>query len=73
LTGILLYRLDTIRLEAEEPAMHAQIRDYLSDDVWLGCVIRPNGDSNSDMLMDTKHIRRARAAFERLWSAGLAV
>ena len=37
LAGLLLYRLDTIKLEAEEPALHAQIRDYLCDDVlaWL--------------------------------------
>jgi transcriptional regulator with XRE-family HTH domain len=73
LTGILLYRLDTIKLEAQEPALHAQIRDYLSDDVWLGCVTRTNNDSNSDMLMDPEHVRRARSAFERMWSSGLAV
>lgn len=73
LTGMLLYRLDTIKLEAEEPALHAQIRDYLSDDVWLGFVIRTNNDSNSDMLMDPEYVSRARGAFERIWSSGLAV
>ena len=61
LAGLLLYRLDTIRLEAEEPALHAQIRDYLSNDVWLGFVIRTNNDSNSDMLMDPEYVSRARA------------
>ena len=60
LAGLLLYRLDTIKLEAEEPALHAQIRDYLSDDVWLGFVIRTNNDSNSDMLMDPEYVSRAR-------------
>src|ERR1019366_8214851 len=73
LTGILLYRLDIIRLAAEESALHAQIRDYLSDDVWLGCVIRTNNDSNSDMLMNPDYVRRARSAFERMWSSGAAV
>jgi len=73
LTGILLYRLDTIRLAAEDSALYAQIQDYLSDDVWLGCVIRPNNDSNSDMLMDAAHARRARNAFNVMWSSGLAV
>jgi hypothetical protein len=73
LTGILLYQLDTIRLETEEPALHAQIHDYLSDDDWLGCVIRPNNDSNSDMLMDPAHAHRARDAFNVMWSSGLAV
>lgn len=72
LAGLLLYRLDTIRLEAEEPALHAQIRDYLSDDAWLGFVIRTNNDSNSDMLMDPEYASRARGAFERMWSSGLA-
>jgi transcriptional regulator with XRE-family HTH domain len=72
-TGVMLYQLDTARLEAEEPALHAQIRDYLSDDNWLGCVIRPNNDSNSDMLMDPLHARRARRAFNLMWSSGNAV
>jgi transcriptional regulator with XRE-family HTH domain len=73
LTGLLLYKLDTIKLEAEEPALHAQICDYLSDNVWLGFVIRTNSDSNSDMILDPEHISRARDAFERMWSSGLAI
>jgi transcriptional regulator with XRE-family HTH domain len=73
LTGILLYRLDIVRLEAGEPALYAQICDYLSDDDWLGCVIRPNSDSNSDMLMDPEHVRRAMVAFNLMWSSGIAV
>ena len=73
LTGLLLYRLDTIKLEAEEPALHAQIRDYLNDDVWLGFVTRTNNDSNSDMFMDPEHVGRARDAFERMWSPGLVI
>lgn len=72
-TSVVLYELDTVRLEAEEPALHAQIRDYLSEDDWLGCVIRPNNDSNSDMLMDPGHARRARDAFDLMWSSGTAV
>jgi transcriptional regulator with XRE-family HTH domain len=73
LTGILLYKLDTVRLEAGEPGLHAQIRDYLSDDYWFGCVIRPDKDSSSDMLMDPSHVHRARNAFDRMWSSGLAI
>jgi transcriptional regulator with XRE-family HTH domain len=72
-SGTLLYQLDTARLAVEEPALHAQIRDYLADDGWLGCVARTNKDSNSDMLMDSEHVRRARDAFTRMWSASLAV
>ena len=72
-SGILLYRLDTTRLEIEEPALHAQIRDYLDADVWLGCVARTNNDSNSDMVMDPEHVRRAQEAFARMWSSSLAV
>ena len=72
-SGILLYQLDVIRLEVEEPALHAQIRDYLHDEVWLGCVARTNSDSNSDMLMDPEHVRRARDAFARMWTSSLSV
>ena len=70
---MLLYRLDITKLKAEEPALNVQIRDYLSDDVWLGCVIRPNELSSSDMLMDPEYVRRAIRAFERMWSSGLAI
>jgi len=73
LTGAVLYQLDAVRLEAEEPALRSQIIDYLSEDGWLGCVIRPNNDSNSDMLMDPLHAGRARAAFDALWSSAEAV
>jgi transcriptional regulator with XRE-family HTH domain len=72
-SGFLLYQLDTVRLEVEEPALHAQIRDYLNGDGWLGCVARTNNDSNSDMLMDSEHVRRAREAFSRMWTSSLAV
>ena len=73
LAGIVLYRLDTMRLRTEEPVLHAQIRDYLSDDDWLGCVIRSNNDSNSDMLLDPSHAGRARRAFNLMWASGTTV
>ena len=71
LTGILLYRLDMAKLQTEKPAIYAQVCDYLCDNEWLGCVIRPNDDSNSDMLMNAEHARRARKAFNLMWSSGL--
>jgi transcriptional regulator with XRE-family HTH domain len=73
LTGAALYQLDAGRLEAEEPALHAQIHDYFDEDDWLGFIIRPNSDSNSDMLMDPANARRARHAFDRMWSSGTAI
>jgi transcriptional regulator with XRE-family HTH domain len=73
LTGMFLYRLDTVRLAAEEPALYAQISDYLSDNEWLGGIIRTNSDSTSDMVMDPEHVRRARAAFNLMWSSSIAV
>jgi transcriptional regulator with XRE-family HTH domain len=73
LAGILLYRLDTVRLQAEEPLFYAQICDSLDNNEWLGCVIRPNNDYNSDVLMDAKHTQRARNAFNLMWSSGIAV
>jgi transcriptional regulator with XRE-family HTH domain len=72
-TGIVLYQLDIARLETDEPALYAQICDYLSADNWFGCVIRPNNDSNSDMLMDPEYILRARKAFNLMWSSSIAV
>jgi hypothetical protein len=73
MTGAALYKLDAVALEAQEPALYVQISDYVGKDGWLGYVIRANGDSNSDMLMDLSHARRARTAFDTLWSSSTAV
>lgn len=73
LAGAVIYQLDIDRLESEEPVMHEQIRDYLTDDNWLGASLRANDVSNSDMLWSPAHTTRARAAFDRLWSSGAAV
>lgn len=67
--GAGLYELDVAAFEREEPALFTQFGKYLSDDHWLGYVTRPNADSNADMLMSCGHAKRARAAFESLWSS----
>ena len=73
LVGVVLLKLDHVGLKAEETALYWQISDYLSEDGWLGCVIRPNNDSNGDMLMDLPHARRARNSFEALWSTAVPI
>ena len=73
IAGVVLLKLDPVGLRAEEPALYWQVSDYLSEDGWLGCIIRPNNDSNSDMLMDPPHARRARASFEALWLTAAAI
>jgi hypothetical protein len=65
LAGTGLYRLDTVAFELEEPALFTQFEGYLGED---GCVIRPNDDSNADMMMSVGHTRLAREAFDGLWS-----
>jgi transcriptional regulator with XRE-family HTH domain len=73
LGGAAFYQLDIDTLENDEPVILEQIRDYLSEGNWLGCILRSNDDSDSDMLMSPAHCRRARAAFERMWVPGTAV
>ena len=73
LGGAAFYQLDIDRLKTEEPVIHEQIRDYLSEGNWLGCILRSNDDSNSDMLMAPAHCRRARAAFDRMWPSGAPI
>lgn len=70
MTGSALYQLNRDVLEVAEPALYAQFSPHVDENNWLGCVFRPNGDSNSDMLMDTKHVIKARTAFEDLWVSG---
>lgn len=73
LTGAGLYQLDIARFEATQPALHAQVSDYLGAEGWFGCVMRPNEDSNNDMIMDPAQTRRARDIFDTLWVSGEAV
>jgi transcriptional regulator with XRE-family HTH domain len=73
LVGVVLFKLDPVGLKAEEPALYSQISEYLSDEEWLGCIIRPNNDSNADMLMDQLHTRRARISFEALWYTAVTI
>jgi hypothetical protein len=68
-SGIALYRVDMDALAGEEPALLAQMQDYISLIGELGYLIRPNEDSNSDMVMNKEHRERAQSAFDSLWSA----
>jgi transcriptional regulator with XRE-family HTH domain len=71
-SGLAIYRLDLDSLEADEPALLAQMQDFIGVRGELGYVIRPNEDSNSDMLMSKEHRQRAIIAFESLWSSSRA-
>ena len=73
MTGIVLYQLDVAALLAREPALHAQFSSDMGENHWFGCVIRPNADTNSDMLLDSRHLRHARNAFEALWASSQAL
>ncbi|PRY30937.1 helix-turn-helix protein [Umezawaea tangerina] len=69
-SGMVIYRLDLGRLGMEEPALLTQMQDYIGAHGELGYVIRPNEDSNSDMMMSNGHRNRAKAAFNTLWASG---
>jgi transcriptional regulator with XRE-family HTH domain len=71
--GIILYQLDVAALQAKEPALHAQFSSDISADHWFGCAIRPNADSNSDMLLDSRNLYHARSTFEALWASAQPV
>jgi transcriptional regulator with XRE-family HTH domain len=73
LAGAGLYRLDLAAVRVDEPALLAQLADYIGENGELGYLIRPNGDSNSDMVMSKQHRDRAQSAFESLWTAGVRV
>ena len=72
MTGVVLYQLNAGALQASEPALHAQFISDMDDDHWFGCVIRPNTDTNSDMLLDQAHLHGAKGTYESLWSSGRA-
>jgi transcriptional regulator with XRE-family HTH domain len=68
MSGAVLYQLDVTSLRLEQPALFAQISQYLDRENRIGYVLRPNNDSNSDMLMSGQHADQAQAAFETLWT-----
>ncbi|HEX4722433.1 MAG TPA: helix-turn-helix domain-containing protein [Pseudonocardiaceae bacterium] len=70
MTGAGIYQLDVNSLRLEQPALFAQVSHHLSEDDCIGYVVRPNSDSNSDMLMSRQHTTQARRAFEALWAGG---
>jgi transcriptional regulator with XRE-family HTH domain len=72
MTGAVLYRLDIEAMQETEPALYAQFSADLDEDYWFGCVIRSNADSNSDMMLDANHLRRAKKSFDKLWKTGEA-
>jgi transcriptional regulator with XRE-family HTH domain len=73
MAGTAIYRLDIDALRTDEPALLAQMGDYIGAAGELGYLIRPNEDSNSDMIMSRPHRERAQLAFESLWSAAARV
>ncbi|WNV83828.1 helix-turn-helix domain-containing protein [Umezawaea sp. Da 62-37] len=69
-SGIAIYRLNMDKLAAEDPALLAQMQDYIGVQGELGYTIRPNEDLNNDMMMSREHRDRAKAAFNALWTSG---
>lgn len=67
--GAGFYQLDIAALALQEPALHAQVSDYVDEERWLGCVMRTNTDSKSDMLMGCQRAKAARDTFDALWMA----
>lgn len=73
ISGVGLYHLDVAALGLEEPALFTQFAQYINADDRLGYLIRPNADSNADMLMNAEHLARACRAFDSLWSHGTPI
>lgn len=70
MTGAGLYQLDVTSLRLEQPALFAQVSQYLDRENRIGYVVRPNNDSNSDMLMSSQYTAQAQVAFDALWATG---
>ncbi|MCA1707538.1 MAG: hypothetical protein LC808_31420, partial [Actinobacteria bacterium] len=69
IAGVGLYALDIEALRLEQPALYAQMADNFEGRSF-GYVIRPNRDTNSDILMSRRRAASARHSFEALWSFG---
>lgn len=63
------YQLDVAALSLQEPELHAQVRDYVDTDRWLGYVRRTNLAATSDLLLGRRRVAAARETFDALWAA----
>lgn len=67
MVGVCLIELDVAALAAEERALYEQLESYIGSEGWIGYVIRPNQESNADMVMSKDRRERAREAFDDAW------
>lgn len=65
------YRLDVELVKQNEPLLYEQFAGYVDDDGQVGYVVRPNSESNLDMLMSSDRVEPARRAFESLWTSAV--
>ncbi|WP_285744129.1 helix-turn-helix transcriptional regulator [Lentzea sp. NBRC 105346] len=68
LAGAAIYRLDLEGLNAQEPMLYEQFSSYVDEEGRLGYVVRPNNESNADMLVSRAQLGRVEEAFETLWA-----
>ena len=73
MTGAELYQLDIEAMQETSPGLYAQFLNDIDANRWFGCVIRSNDYSNSDMILDLKHLSRAKINFETMWLNGQPV
>lgn len=66
--GAGFYQLDVGALALQEPALYAQISDYVDAERWLGYAMRTSTDSKSDMLIGCQRAKAARETFDALWT-----
>ncbi|MGH4014132.1 MAG: helix-turn-helix domain-containing protein [Pseudonocardiaceae bacterium] len=69
IAGVGLYAVDVETLRLEQPALHNQMVDYFEGRSF-GYVMRPNRDTNSDIVMSRRRTAAASRSFEALWSSG---
>jgi transcriptional regulator with XRE-family HTH domain len=67
MVGVCLIEIDIAAFSAEERALYEQLETYISDEGWIGYAIRPNRESNADMVMSKDRRERARRAFDLAW------
>jgi transcriptional regulator with XRE-family HTH domain len=68
--GVAFRQLDIAALARHEPALHAQVLDYVDQGQWLGCLMRTSLDFPGDLVLGRRRAAAARETFEVLWQAG---
>ncbi len=67
------YQLDVPRFQSEEPLMYEALREFISNDNWVGLTLHQDSQTLGGLLYDIRTLERTLPAFNNLWNNALPI